>query len=229
MLSDRLKELLSENKLTINEFAEMCDLPLDTVKNVYYGKTTDPKLSTVSKMSDALNLCMDCFVGKCLLSPEERSIIENFRSCGKHGRSIIELIARYEASAIKSERDKSKIHKIPCIYPHGDIHKGIVYDLCETNEIETSVDAAYIAIQITTNDLAPTYCKNDILLFENRFPNHGEMAAFFKVDRVYIRKFFEENKQYRLKCLHQHGEDIVLKRMDEIEYIGTCIGVVREG
>ena len=111
--------------------------------------------------------------------------------------------------------------------PRGDIYKGILYDACETIEIETSVADAYLAIQMTSNDLAPKYCKDDIILFENRFPRHEECAAFLRGDRAYIRRFIEENGQYRLKCLHNRDEDIVVKRMDEVEYIGTCCGVIR--
>lgn len=228
MLGERLRTILPERKLSVNDFAEMCELPLETVRNIYYGKSIDPKLSTALKMAKALNMSVNCLIGDCPHSAAERAIIHNYRNCGKHGKAIIELIARYEASAVKKERDGSNKHKIPCIIPHGDIHKGIIYDLCETTEIETVVNEAYVAIQMTNNDLAPIYCKGDILLIENRFPDNSELAAFYKVDRAYIRKFIEESGQYRLKCLHKHDEDIVLKRMDEIEYIGTIIGVVRE-
>lgn len=227
LLSNQLKRILNERGIAIAEFAEMCDLPLDTVKNVYYGKTTDPKVSTVLQMANALDMTVNCLLGKCSHTPQERTIIHNYRACGKHGKSIIELIAKYEASAIKSDRDSINKHRIPCIVPHGDIHAGIVYDTCETIEIETSIDKAYLAMLINNNALAPVYCKDDIILFENRFPENGEYAGFFKNDRAYIRKFIEEPGQYRLKCLHNKGEDIILKRMDQIEYIGACIGVIR--
>lgn len=228
MLGSRLRTLLPERGISINDFAEMCDLPIETVKSIYYGKTTDAKLSTAIKMADALHLSLNCLVGKCEHSPAERGIIENYRKCGKHGRSVIELVARYEAGAIKADRNRIGNHKIPCILPTGNLHNGILYDLCENTEIETSSPDAYIAIQMTNNDFVPVYCKGDIILFENRFPQHAEYAAFLIADRIYIRKYLEEEKTYRLQCLHRHGEDIVLKRMDEADYIGTIIGVVRE-
>ena len=45
--------------------------------------------------------------------------------------------------------------------------------------------------------------------------------------KIYIRQFIEDEKEYRLHCIHGIHEDIVLKRMDEIEYVGTCIDVIR--
>lgn len=227
MLGERLRTILNERNITVAQFAEMCDLPLDTVKGIYYGKSVDPKLSTAAKMAEALQLSINCLMGKCQHTAAERALLQNYRSCGKHGKSVIEIIARYEASAVKVERETKGKHKIPCVVPHGDIRKGIVLETCETIETETSVDSADIAIQITTNGLAPFYCKDDILLLENRFPTNGEMAVFYNTDKAYIRKFLEEQGVYRLKCLHRQGEDIILKRMNEVDYIGTVISVLR--
>lgn len=228
MLSERLRTLLAERKLSIQEYAEMCDLPVETIRNIYYGKSNDPKLSTAVKMASALNLSVNCLMGQCMHTKEERAILQCYRNSGRHGKAIIELVAKYEAGAMKAEREAKERHKIPCIVPHGDLRKGILYDTCETVEAETSIIDAYVAIQMTNNDFAPVFCKHDILLFENRFPRHGEIAAFYKTDRAYIRKYIEEDNQYRLKCLHGQGDDIVLKRMDEIDYIGTYIGLLRD-
>lgn len=227
MLSDRLKTLLHEKGISLQQFAEMCDLPLETVRNVYYGKTNDPKLSTAIKMAGALEMSVNCLLGKCPHTPEERAVLQNYRKCGKHGQAMIQMIARYEAGAIKGERESIEKHKITCFLPRGEARKGIVLDICEREEIETSIKEAFVAIQMQDNDFAPIFCKGDILVFEDRFPEHGERAAFFCGNRMYIRKFLEEEGQYRLKCLHPYGEDLVLKRLDEFDYIGTCIDVLR--
>lgn len=227
MLGERLRQLLPERGMSIAEFAAKCDLPLETVKNIYYGKSVDPKLSTAAKMADALNLSVNCLMGKCQHTPKEKILLRNYRECGQHGKSIIELIAKYEAGAIKNERDSKGLHKVPCLIPHGDIHKGIIYDTCETVEMEVATPEAYTAIKMISNDLAPIYCKGDVILIENRFPDHGEYGAFIQNGRAYIRRFIEEDGKYRLQCLHKHGDDLVFKRMDEVEYIGTCIEAVR--
>lgn len=228
MLCERLRQLTNEKGWSLQQLAEISDLPLETVRNIYYGKTPDPKISTVMKLAKSFNLTVNCLMGQCSHTPQERAILINYRNCGKHGKSIIELISRYEASAMKKEREKEGRHMIPCIVPEGTVSHGIIYDMCETVEIETDVKEAYIAIRMVSNDLAPTYCKGDILLFENRFPKHGERAAFYKGDRIYIRRYLEEENQYCLKCLHNCDVDIILKRMDEVDYIGTCVDVVRD-
>lgn len=227
MLSERLKELLNSRDISIAAFAEMCDLPIETVRNIYYGRTTDPKVSTMLKMSSALNLSVECLMEKCPHTKEERAIIHYYRDCGEHGKGLILLTAKYEALTAKVERESSDKHKIPCMITSGSILKGITYETCEVEEVLTSEPEAYVGLRIDTNELAPVYCKGDIMLFQNRFPGNGEYALFYIKEKGYIRKFVEDKDGYRLCCIHNMFEDIVLKRMDEVEYVGTCIGVVR--
>lgn len=228
LLSDRMKDVMNELGWTKEQLAEKSGLPLETIRNIYYGKTADPKISTVMAIAEATGHSINCLMGKCPHTIEEKLILRHYRVCGKHGKSLIELVAKYEAGAVMSEREAADKHMIPCLLPHGDIHKGIVYDTCETVEIETTSAEAYVGIQMTSNALAPKFCKGDVILFENRFPQNGEYASFFKGGKAYIRKYIEGEKEYRLKCLHNMDEDIVLKRMDEVEYIGTVCEVMRE-
>lgn len=226
-LSTRLKELLQAREMSVATFAEMCDLPLETVRNIYYGRSEDPKVSTVLKMSRVLNLSVNCLLGECMHSKEERMLIQHFRHCGRHGKSVMLLAAKYEALAAKEQREATEVHMIPCLFARGRIQDGLVYDACEVEEIKTTVAQAYVGVRLATNEFVPTYCKGDILLFENRFPEHGEYAMFYKGKRAFLRKFLEEDGQYRLQCVHRTKEDVVLKKMDQVEYIGTCIDVVR--
>lgn len=227
MLSERIRGILAARDITKEAFAEMCDLPIETVRNIYYGKTPDPKISTVLKMSKALDITVNCLMGQCSHSLEERALLQHYRMCGSHGKSLISLTAKYEALTAKEEREAAERHTIPCLIPQGNIRQGIIYDGCETVEIYTTNPDAYTAIKMVNNDLVPAYCKGDIILIENRFPDHNQYGVFYKDGRAYVRQYLEEADGYRLKCLHNAGKDIFVKRMDEIEYIGTCCGVVR--
>ena len=228
MITKVLRRLMDEQDLSILDVAKKADLPVETVKNLAYeGRVLDPKASTVRAIAKVFNVSMNYMFGEPFLAPDEVEIVENYRRCGRHGKSLIALTAKYECNSTRDEKTSSDKHTIPCLIPHGDIRKGIVYDACETIEIETSNKDAYVAIQMPSNDLAPLYCEGDIMLFENRFPTNGEYAAFYKDGKAYIRKFIKEDKQYRLKCLHGEGVDFVMKRMDQMDYIGTCIGAVR--
>jgi transcriptional regulator with XRE-family HTH domain len=232
-LRKRITDILNAKGWSVQYFADLVeekyeDISADTVKNICRGKTADPRVSTLMAMSKVLGHSINCLMGECPHSKEEREIINCYRKSGEHGKNYILSVARYEASATKAEETSFDKHKIECLFPRGEIRKGIVYDMCERERIETHIKDVFVAVQMTDNDLAPIFFKGDILLFENRFPENGEIAAFFRKDRAYIRKFYEENGQYRLKSLYPQYEDIILKKMDDILYIGTCISVVRE-
>ena len=220
--------LMDAHDITLRELADKSDVPLETLRNIIYNKVTDPKTSTMYAISKVFGVSINFLLGEPFISQEESAIVNNYRKSGKHGKSVIELIAKYEATAARSERNAKGKHKVPCVIPHGNIRNGIVYDTNETIQKETVIDEAYVAITITNNDLAPRFCKNDSILFEKRFPESGEIVAFAIADKIYIRKFIEENGQYRMQCLHNHGSDMIFKRMDEIILVGTCCGVIRE-
>ena len=218
---------MNENNMTLRELADKSDVPLETLRNIIYNKVTDPKTSTMYAIGKVFGVSINFLLGEPFISPEETALVANYRRSGKHGKSVIELIAKYEATAARSERNAKGRHNVPCVVTKGNIRKGIVYDTNETIEISTVIEEAYMAIAINTNDLTPIFCKNDSILFEKRVPDNGEIIAYIVGDKMYIRKFIEENGRYRMKCLHNHGEDMIFKRMDEIVLVGTCCGVIR--
>lgn len=228
MLSTILKELLNERHMTLQELADAAGIPMETMRNIYYNKVRDPKVSTMIAISKTLNVSVNYLMSEEIFNEEETAIIKNYRKCGIHGKSIIELVAKYESNISKTERDTLEKHKVPCLIPIGNVYDGIVYNSCEVVDVYTVLPEAYLAVEITTNFFAPTYCKGDRILLENRFPANGEHAVFAKDNRAYCRKYVETDGKYVLECLNGRGEDMVLQRMNEVECIGTCIGLIRE-
>ena len=226
MLDERLRGILNSQNISIAEFADMCELPIETIKNIYYGKTTDPKISTVMKIAKALDYSVNCLMGECAHDKEEMQLLGFYRMCGNHGKSLIQLTAKYEALTAKDERDSYGKHKIPYLLAKGNLNEGIEYDNCEVSEIDTTVADAFVGIKLTTNDLVPKYCKGDILLLANRFPHNKEYAVFYKGGKGYLRQYIEQDNKYILRSVHNTKEDKTFRRMDQVEYIGTCIGVI---
>lgn len=226
-LSERLRDLLATNKMTKEELAQRCDLPVETIRNLYYGKTADPKISTILKIANVFGISVNCLMGQCQHTPDERALLNYYRACGHHGKSLVLISAKYEALTAKEEREATGGHTIPCLFPEGDIYHGIDYDGARTEDIWVSNDEADVAIQMTNNCLMPKYCKGDTILIEERFPQNNEYGVFYYKGKAYIRQYIERDGEYVLKCLHKYDKDLVFKRMDEVEYLGTCIGVVR--
>lgn len=226
-LSNRMKELMRAKGCSIEDVAEGSHQPYETIRNLYYGKTQNPRVETLIAVGNFLGVSVNCLMGHCQHTPEERALLQYFRESGHHGKNLILISAKYEAHTAKEEREATGRHKIPCLFPEGDIYHGIDYDTCKTEEIWTSNNEADVAIQMTNNCLMPIYCKSDVILITHRFPRENEYGVFYYHGKAYIRQYMERDGEYVLKCLHKYGKDLVFKRMDDIEYLGTCCGVVR--
>lgn len=225
ILSSVLRELLHERGMSIQECAEKADVPMETMRNIYYGKVKDPKVSTLMSISRVFQVSVNYLMGESLYTPEEQLLIRNYRKCGVHGKSIVSLVSRYEANTARREREADK-HKIPCMVPAGRIQDGFTYSNHEVVEIHTANEDAYAAIEITGNAYAPVYCKGDRVLIADRYPENGERGVFVRDGAGYIRQFMEKEDAYVLKSLSRHQPDLVLKRLGDMECIGTCIGVI---
>jgi transcriptional regulator with XRE-family HTH domain len=227
MFGKRVRELLASSGMSKDELAQRSGLPIETIRNIYYDKVSDPKVSTVLAIGNVFNISVNCLMGQCQHTSDERALLQYYRACGHHGKNIVRASAKYEALTAKEEREATGRHSVSCLFPEGDIYHGIDYDGARTEDIWVSNDEADTAIYMTTNCLMPTYCKGDTILITDRFPRVNEYGVFYYHSRAYIRQYIERDGEYILKCLHKFDKDLVFKRMDDIECLGTCCGVIR--
>ena len=172
-LSDTLRYVMANRNLTLQQLADNSNLPIETLRNIYYEKSHDPKVSTVLKLSQALDLSVNYLCGDHLYKVDEEALIHNYRNASNRGKAVIKLFAQIESNMTTSERDSDK-YIIPCLIPIGIITDGLKYHSCDSVKIETQNPDAFLAIEITTNNFAPAYCEGDRILLENRFPNDNE-------------------------------------------------------
>lgn len=65
-INTRILRLCEERKLNINNLATISGLPPSSVKNMLYGKSQNPKIRTIKKLCDGLELSL----GEFFSSPE---------------------------------------------------------------------------------------------------------------------------------------------------------------
>ena len=61
VVRNRILQLCNERDLTINKLATLAALPPSSVKNILYGKSKDPKLMTIKKICDGLEITLGEF------------------------------------------------------------------------------------------------------------------------------------------------------------------------
>ena len=57
-IRDRILHLCSERNITINKLATLSALPPSSIKNILYGKSKDPKILTIKKICDGLEITL---------------------------------------------------------------------------------------------------------------------------------------------------------------------------
>jgi len=60
-IRNRILHLCNERDLTINKLATISALPPSSVKNILYGKSQAPKITTIKKLCDGLEITLGEF------------------------------------------------------------------------------------------------------------------------------------------------------------------------
>ena len=60
-IRDRLLHLCNERNISINKLATISALPPSSVKNILYGRSMDPKILTIKKICDGLEITLADF------------------------------------------------------------------------------------------------------------------------------------------------------------------------
>lgn len=60
-IKNRILQLCGQRNLTINKMARLAALPPSSVKNILYGKSRDPKILTIKKICDGLEITLTEF------------------------------------------------------------------------------------------------------------------------------------------------------------------------
>ena len=60
-IRDRILQLCNDRNITINKLANLSAVPPSSVKNILYGKSQNPKIVTLKKFCDGLNITLGEF------------------------------------------------------------------------------------------------------------------------------------------------------------------------
>jgi len=60
-IRNRILRLCAEHNITINKLATLSALSPSSVKNILYGKSNDPKILTIKKICDGLDITLATF------------------------------------------------------------------------------------------------------------------------------------------------------------------------
>lgn len=73
-IKNRMLQLCAERDITINKLAIMSALPPSSIKNILYGKSNDPRIRTLKKLCDGLEITLSEFFSTAEFDALEQEI-----------------------------------------------------------------------------------------------------------------------------------------------------------
>lgn len=229
----RLRDIMAERSVTINQLADMTGISEDTIKAIRSGKTKSPGIQLIISIADALGCTMDGFLHRQSLSNDELYLLRKFRTLNPHGKKMVMLMADSEDHMQKKLPDKNnpdiKTRRIPCISSTHTLASNTDYSTHATEFIDIPSDYfpdADYCLKLTTNMLHPVYMRGDIIAVEKEFPRQGDSAVFLNSDGVeMIRSYTEKGGFPYLKAISLCDKSLYLT--SDIICLGTILGIIR--
>lgn len=258
---DRIKQLKSEKKITNEQLSEMTGIPLSTMSKMLAGISEQPKLINVIAIARALDCSLDYLVngnGECdhqsgnryILSPDEASMVEDFRSLDSHGKEMTLLIIGKEKermfprTSLRTTRT-SRILPTPEIdmfdreeqeHPAGKraillydmpVSAGTGIELTEEYAGEVLIPDgeqtrnADFALRVRGDSMEPKFCDGEILLVHStEQAQPGELGIFILDGAGYFKKHGGD----RLLSLNPAYSPIMLSDFTDVKCVGRVIG-----
>ena len=257
---ERIKKIKSERKITNERLSELTGIPLGTLSKILAGISDSPKLVNIVAIADALGCTLDYIVSgvsentnNYTLSPDEISLIEDFRYLDDHGRELVQLVVskELERTAPNSSREKATVvipresvkRKMSYMEASGALARrsipvyrlpvsagpGVYLDDTTTEEISIpdneKTATSDFALRVSGNSMEPVYHNGDLVLVEDcDSVEVGELGIFVLDGDGFFKKFGGD----RLISLNPEYADILIKNFSEAVCCGRVIGKLKK-
>lgn len=235
---ENIKRLKKEKGFTNESLSEKSGISIGTLNKLLSGATTDPKLSTLLPLADALNCSLDELIGckkdRNVFLSEELS--RKYHALDASGRETVDYLIRKEYDRMTKERigqpysleappvRRLRLYDIAVSAGTGSYLSGADYSEIAVYSNEKT-EAADFAVRVYGDSMMPRYEDGDILLVAKSDEiDKGELGIFLLNGEGYFKKYGGD----RLISLNPAYRDIVLNDHDEIICFGKVIGRLKK-
>lgn len=228
IINNRVYAKMVKLNYTIERLSEESAVPVDTIRNIIYGRTTNPRIQTIMSLCDALDMSVYELMSRngdasfyYNNNDDVGQLINWYNKCNIHGKKLIHMIANMEQSMSRGE--------IPCFTPYGSIVDGSGFSICDIKTVKCKDVNAYAAVKFNTDEFAPIFWKGDIIYLSNHFPKESEFVVFFYNDKIYFRKYSVYGDSYIFSPIGNYKDNLILRKdnMKKFNLIGTFVQVIR--
>lgn len=112
-LKDRINKSMISNGINQAELCRKTGMGSSKVSQILQGKTTDPRLSTVLKIADALDVSLDYLAGRkqtpeIRLSTDEKQLVSNYRDSTPDRKRTLQQTA-HDSAVMSKDMEECEI------------------------------------------------------------------------------------------------------------------------
>ena len=229
MVKHRLLEMMNHRNMSIMQLAEAADMSIETLKNIIYGRVTDPKISTLIPLCDALDCSID------YLTERGSDALQQARDLTGHSLNLLIRMTDAEFRLTSCSDMRYREYRT-VIIPNTFTSDHIEYDSCSFGYIDIlpvmnryKNEEITCGLMIQGDELSPMYFDGDILLLNgSRSPKSNEIGLYIDEHKqFYIRRYlFHPDRTGHLHPLTQNQEALPLKK-HRFQCYGTVLGLYR--
>lgn len=219
---------LEQKDITLKDIAEAADIPFSTLNTFLYGNSKDIKLSTVVKLSHALNVSIDELVGAETISDELRYCIAKYRNLPKSDQYLVRWYISYmETLNRQNKRRNVSVMVLEC-NEHGNMKITTNYKKVDVSNInEEYRHKLFFGITMPCEHYMPKYSPYDILLVANdRDPKPNETSLVRIADNLILLKRKHENNEVKYYSLRDNKFRYNENEIDQL--IGYVVTTIKE-
>jgi len=198
-LSDNLKCLLIQAKISENELARRTGVPQQVINRILSGENTNPKISTISPLANYFMITISELIGDI----QSSEIKLNTQHQGWQEVPLIDW----------SKLGQFSLHDLIAEKEHS-----VMLDVNSSNKV--------FALKMQGGSMEPKFTEGTLLIFDTSIkPRNADFGLFqLSNQEVVMRQIFIKNDKIYVKCLNPEYKDYKLSLLrDGFQFLGSLI------
>jgi transcriptional regulator with XRE-family HTH domain len=176
-LRENVRSYMRECGYTIDELAEIADIPVGTFNDFLYGRTTTVKITPIIRLAKEFGVSIDELIGSDTLPRETKESLQILRRLPEHFRYFMRWNIRETEKQRKAIGPKYKaVNLIRPICYHGGFKPTETFEVLDISHVDHTIrPRVFMALKIPCEHYMPTYSPYHVLLIANdRNPRPNE-------------------------------------------------------
>lgn len=232
---EKLKRARGAKNVRQSELAALLAVRTSTISN-WENNVSRPDLPALERLCARLEVEPGYFFAQspkaAVFSPEERELIERFRTLDEHARRLVSAVLEIEAgrcrrpSAAPAPRKTIDLdyYLLPASAGTGVYLDGDYKETVQVADTPLARRADY-AVRVSGDSMEPLFSDSDLLLVEARQSvDHGEIGIFVLNNEGYVKRLYQQGRQCRLVSLNRRYADLIVHDSDTLVCRGRVLG-----